>query len=33
MPNGKKVTKKDAEFLKTEYKRLVDARDNAMKTI
>lgn len=33
MPNGKKVTKKDAEFLKSEYKRLVDARDQAMRTV
>lgn len=33
MPNGKKVTAKDIAFMKSEYKRLVDARDNASRSV
>ena len=33
MPNGKKVTAKDTAFMKSEYKRLVDARDNASRSV
>ena len=32
MPTGKKATKKDYDFMNSEYKRLVDIKNNVGKT-